>query len=76
MNKQVEIFENEEATKFLDYFVTYMKLMDKVDNIKNMATQQNAMILLEPEAAEAQKIGNNLTESPLAMDDISTLLEK
>jgi len=47
MNKQVEIFENEEATKFLDYFVAYMKLMDKVDNIKNIATQQNEINLLQ-----------------------------
>lgn len=47
MNKQVEIFENEEATKFLDYFVAYMKLMDKVDNLKNIATQQNEINLLE-----------------------------
>ncbi|MGD6934301.1 MAG: hypothetical protein ACQCN5_08860 [Candidatus Bathyarchaeia archaeon] len=45
MTENVEIFENEEATKFLDYFVTYLKLMDKVDNIKNLANQQNAMIL-------------------------------
>jgi hypothetical protein len=50
MTENIEIFENEEATKFLDYFVTYMKLMDKVDNIKNLASQQpNEMILVEPE---------------------------
>lgn len=40
MSKKTEIFENEEATKFLDYFVAYMKLMDKVDTIKNLASQQ------------------------------------
>jgi len=50
MTENIEIFENEEATKLLDYFVTYMKLMDKVDSIKNLASQQqNEMILLEPE---------------------------
>lgn len=50
MTENIEIFENEEATKFLDYFVTYMKLMDKVDTIKNLASQQqNEIILLEPE---------------------------
>jgi hypothetical protein len=75
MTENVEIFENEEATKFLDYFVTYLKLMDKVDNIKNLANQQNAMILLEPESAEHQKIVNDPTEAPLAMD-VSSLLEK
>jgi hypothetical protein len=54
MSQKTEIFENEEATKFLDYFVAYMKLMDKVDNIKNLASQQpNEMILLEPEPTES-----------------------
>ncbi len=74
MTENVEIFEKEEATKFLDYFVTYMKLMDKVDNIKIFA-QQNAMILLEPESTEPQKITNDPTESPLAID-APVLLEK
>lgn len=56
MNKQVEIFENEEATQFLDYFVAYMKLMDKVDNIKSIATQQNEMDLLETQPTDISQI--------------------
>jgi hypothetical protein len=32
-----EVFENEEAAKFLDYFVAYRKMMDKVEDIKRLA---------------------------------------
>jgi hypothetical protein len=38
MAKKVEIFENEEASKFLDYYVSYMKFQTVVDNIKGIAT--------------------------------------
>jgi len=34
MSGHVEIFENEEASKLLDYFVAYKKLMSKVEYIK------------------------------------------
>ena len=34
MSEPVEIFENEEASKLLDYFVAYKKLMSKVEYIK------------------------------------------
>jgi hypothetical protein len=34
MSHSVEIFENEEASKLLDYFVAYKKLMSKVEYIK------------------------------------------
>ena len=34
MSQPTEIFENEEATKLLDYFVAYKKLMSKVEYIK------------------------------------------
>jgi hypothetical protein len=34
MLRPVEVFENEEASKLLDYFVTYKKLMSKVEYIK------------------------------------------
>jgi hypothetical protein len=68
MTENIEIFENEEATKFLDYFVTYMKLMDKVDTIKNLASQQqNEIILLEPETT--QSINSQITtEYPITLE--------
>ena len=34
MPQPVEVFENEEASKLLDYFVAYKKLMSKVEYIK------------------------------------------
>lgn len=34
MSKSVEVFENEEAAKRLDYFLAYKKLMSKVEYIK------------------------------------------
>jgi hypothetical protein len=34
MPQHTEVFENEEASKLLDYFVAYKKLMSKVEYIK------------------------------------------
>ena len=34
MPQPVEVFENEEASKLLDYFVAYKKLTSKVEYIK------------------------------------------
>ncbi|MGD6808386.1 MAG: hypothetical protein ACQCN3_01675 [Candidatus Bathyarchaeia archaeon] len=58
MTENTEIFENEEATKFLDYFVAYMKLMEKVDNIKNIATQQTESNLLETQPTNINQIND------------------
>jgi hypothetical protein len=52
MSQNTEIFENEEASKFLDYFVAYMKLMDKVDNIKNIASQHSEVNLTQTQPIE------------------------
>ena len=41
MAKKIEIFENEEATQFLDYYVSYMKFQNVLDNIKGIATNTN-----------------------------------
>ncbi len=34
MSHPIEVFENEEASKLLDYFVVYKKLQSKVEYIK------------------------------------------
>jgi hypothetical protein len=34
MSQPMEVFENEEASKLLDYFVAYKKLMSKLEYIK------------------------------------------
>jgi hypothetical protein len=41
MSGHVEIFENEEASKLLDYFVAYKKLMSKVEYIKCISALNN-----------------------------------
>ncbi|MGE5533097.1 MAG: hypothetical protein ACM3UL_00510 [Ignavibacteria bacterium] len=41
MPQPVEIFENEEASKLLDYFVAYKKLMSKVEYIKCISVLNN-----------------------------------
>ena len=37
VSKTVEVFENEEATKLLDYYVAYKKLMRTIEQIKCIA---------------------------------------
>ena len=37
MSSTTEIFENEEATKLLDYFVAYKKMMRTIEQIKCIA---------------------------------------
>jgi hypothetical protein len=34
MSQKIQVFENEEAKKLLDYFVAYKKLQSKLDYIK------------------------------------------
>ena len=34
MTKKVEVFENEEAERFLDYFVAYKKFSNKADYLR------------------------------------------
>ncbi len=41
MSQPVEVFENEEASKLLDYFVAYKKLMSKVEYIKCISALNN-----------------------------------
>jgi hypothetical protein len=52
MAKKVEIFENEEATQFLDYYVSYMKFQNIVDNIKGIATHNNQSSSITEEPLE------------------------
>ncbi len=47
MAKKIEVFENEEATQFLDYYVSYMKFQNVLDNIKGIATHNETSPLNE-----------------------------
>ncbi|XHH09445.1 MAG: hypothetical protein ACFCUE_02125 [Candidatus Bathyarchaeia archaeon] len=72
MTQTLEIFENEEATKFLDYFVNYLKLMNKVDTIKNLATRHNEN-LHETQPTETNSINElNISDTtiicPITLD--------
>ena len=52
MAKKIEIFENEEATQFLDYYVSYMKFQNVLDNIKGITTNTNETSPLNQEQME------------------------
>lgn len=45
MTKNVEIFENEEAERFLDYYIAYQKLVIVVENVKCIAAVNGEMSL-------------------------------
>jgi hypothetical protein len=63
MTENMEIFENEEATKFLDYFVAYKKLMTTMDNIKALAAQKTETNFPKEELTEPN-IAYDLNDSP------------
>ena len=50
MKKNIEVFENEEAEKFLNYFIAFKKLTSLMDNAKCMAAVNSEISLnrLEP----------------------------
>ncbi len=41
---ETQIFENEEAAQFLDYFIAYKKLINKIEYIKCIAALNNNTI--------------------------------
>jgi len=47
MSGHVEIFENEEASKLLDYFVAYKKLMSKVEYIKCISALNSELLFCQ-----------------------------
>ena len=52
MNHSIEIFENEEASKLLDYFVAYRKLMSKVEYIKCISALNSEIHFSETQLPE------------------------
>ena len=48
MAKQIEIFENEEATQFLDYYVSYLKLQNIADTLKTHSQINQTSPVQEP----------------------------
>jgi len=45
MNQKTEIYENEDAARFLDYFITYKKLANKIETIKCIAALNSQITL-------------------------------
>ncbi len=41
MSTVTEVFENEEAAQFLDYFVAYRKMLSKVECVKRLAKENS-----------------------------------
>ena len=52
MNYPIEVFENEEASKLLDYFVAYKKLMSKVEYIKCISALNSEVHFSETQIPE------------------------
>jgi hypothetical protein len=61
----VEVFENEEATKLLDYFVAYKKLMSTIEKIKCLAALYSEIHFSENHATENNEL-NQINDSALS----------
>jgi len=74
MTKNIEVFENEEAEKFLDYFVAYKKLAILRDNVKCMAAVNDEITInsIEPTMPD---ISNEINHSQFPVI-VPTLLDK
>lgn len=54
MSQSVEIFENEEAEKFLDYFVAFRKFSNKADYLRRLITVGSEIALSESNLQHAE----------------------
>jgi hypothetical protein len=54
MSQAVEIFENEEAEKFLDYFVAFRKFSNKADYLRRLITVGSEIALPESKLHHAE----------------------
>jgi len=75
MTKNMEIFENEEAERFLDYVVRYKKLAKMVDNVKCMAAINGEISLNRKEPMMPNSTANGMCDSCI-LTSISIALEK
>ena len=75
MTKNIEVFENEEAEKFLDYFVAYKKIAILLDNVKCMAAVNGEISLNSKEPTLPNDISNEINDSHLPTP-IPTLFDK
>ena len=68
----IEVFENEEATKLLDYFVAYKKLMSTIEQIKCIAAVNSEIHFSENQPTKKNEL-NQINDNPLASSLTMTL---
>jgi len=68
MSKPIEVFENEEASKLLDYFVAYKKLMSKIEYVKCISALNHEIRLHEsqPLSETPDLTATEVTEPPVS----------
>ncbi len=76
MSHPVEVFENEEASKLLDYFVAYKKLMSKVEYIKCISALNNEVHFNETQIPAEDKSPPNINDEPLKIGLLTDLAGK
>lgn len=67
MSRPVEVFENEEASKLLDYFVAYKKLMSKVEYIKCISALNSEVRFCENQPTTENNALNPINENQPAI---------
>jgi hypothetical protein len=75
MTKNIEVFENEEAERFLDYFVAYKRLSILIDNVKCMAAVNGEISINNKEPTLTNDIGIEINESHVPVA-IPTLFDR
>ena len=65
VSSTMEVFENEEATKLLDYFVAYKKLMSTIEQIKCLAAVNSEIHFSENQPTQKNEL-NQIRDNSLA----------
>ena len=72
--QSLEVFENEEAAKLLDYFAAYKKLQNKIEQIKCMAAVNSEICLTANQPQEPTPLNDLIDNQPEAL--LPSALEK
>ena len=72
MTNKIEVFENEEATKLLDYFVAYKKMMSTIEQIKCLAASNSEIHFSENQPTQKNEL-NKINDNLLTPDQTITL---
>jgi hypothetical protein len=72
MSNIIEVFENEEATKLLDYFVAYKTLMSTIEQIKCLAAVNGDLHFTEKQPTGKNEL-DQINDNTLAVAPTMTL---